>query len=67
MLIPQIIPIVPPPPPTAKELVFLNDYTTKSYTTRQKEGEFRTTKLNNKTTSCLRIFLRKLQNKFTNG
>ena len=43
MLIPQIIPIVPPPPPTAKELVFLNDYTTKSYTTRQKEGEFRIT------------------------
>ena len=43
MLIPQIMPIVPPPPPTAKELVFLNDYTTKSYTTRQKEGEFRTT------------------------
>lgn len=43
MLIPQIIPIELPPPPTAKELVFLNDYTTKSYTTRQKEGEFRIT------------------------
>ena len=47
ILIPQIIPIEPPAslrsPPTAKALVFLNDYTTKSYTTRQKEEEFRIT------------------------